>query len=95
MCPALPSRHPRFHCLERTHIINDTQPAGVEFSHPIAEEARSEAPGGAMPYVALFREPEFAPGTVRPVVDDEPAPFRRRYDRGASPRRTTRRRAAA
>ncbi|HEX6358623.1 hypothetical protein [Actinophytocola sp.] len=47
-----------------------------------------------MAHENLFREPEFAPGTTSPDVD-EPAPARREYDVKARPRRTTRRRTAA
>lgn len=41
----------------------------------------------------LFREPEFAEGTPRPEVEEEP--IGRQYDVRAKPRRTTRRRTAA
>jgi hypothetical protein len=82
------------HCLERTFTINSTPPIGVQFSHPVAAEARSGAVVSHMAHEGLFREPEFAPGPFLPEID-EPAPFQRQYDVTARPRRTTRRPAAA
>ena len=68
------------------------------FSHPLAEQAHSDAPAHRMGHENLFRAPEFAPGTLRPDTDeqvlvDRQQDVRPRYD--ARPRRTTRRRTAA
>jgi hypothetical protein len=85
----------RSHCLERTFIITDTSPNGVQFSHPLVEQARSSAPArsdGA--YENLFHEPEFAPGTP-PAYLPEPAPVRHRRDGRSGTQRTNRRRTAA
>lgn len=81
------------HFLERTFIIDDTPPAGVQFSHPLAEQTHSSAPVRQAAPGNLFREPEFAPGTPRPDAEEEPAPVPRQRD--TRPRRTTRRRTAA
>jgi len=87
------------HCLERTLIINDTPPFGVQFSHPLAEQAHSGTSASRMAHDNLFREPEFAEGTPRPDADepapDEPDPVDHQHDVKARPRRTTRRRTAA
>jgi hypothetical protein len=86
----------RLHSLERKLIINNTPPADVQFSHPLAEQAQNGTSTSYMAHDNLFREPEFAPGTPRPDVDvDEPAPASHQHDAKARPRRTPRRRTAA
>ncbi len=85
----------RTHCLERTLIITDTSPNGVQFSHPLVEQARSSAPARSdRAYENLFREPDFAPGTA-PAPFPEPAPVRQRRDGRSGTQRTNRRRTAA
>ena len=84
----------RTHCLERTLIITDTSPNGMQFSHPLTEQAAGSAPArpGAA-YENLFHEPEFAPGTKLAPVP-EPAPVRRRHNGRTGAQRTNRHRAA-
>jgi hypothetical protein len=53
----------------------------VQFSHPLAEQAQQTAvSAGETAYRDLFREPEFAPGTVfaDPTDDDLPPMPRQR-----------------
>jgi len=66
---------------ERTSTITNTQPAGVQFSHPLAEQTKSDAPAGHMAHENLFREPVPAAGP--------------QHDAEAAPRRTSGRRSAA
>ena len=85
----------RTHCLERTFIITETSPNGVQFSHPLVEQTQSSAPArSGAAYENLFHEPEFAPGTA-PAQFPEPAPARHRRDGRSGPQRTNRRRNAA
>jgi hypothetical protein len=62
------------------------------FSHPLAEQAHSDAPAHRMGHENLFHAPDFAPGTALPDFD-ELVPASRQYN--ARPRRTTGRRTAA
>jgi hypothetical protein len=75
---ALPQRQLR--CLERTSTITNTQPAGVQFSHPLAAQTKSDVPAGHMAHDNLFREPQPAAG---------------QHEVEAAPRPTTGRRTAA
>jgi hypothetical protein len=50
------------HCLERTFVITDTPPSGMQFSHPDTEQTHSATPAPPdMAHENLFREPEAAP----------------------------------
>jgi hypothetical protein len=82
------------HCLERTFIIDDTLPIGVQFSHPVAEQVRSNTSVSHMAHDGLFREPAFADGTQHPS-DGEQAPIHDKHDAQTRSRRTTRHRRAA
>jgi hypothetical protein len=76
-------------------IIASTLPIGMQFSHPSTDAAPGNAPvRDDKAHENLFREPEFAPGTVLPEPV-EPAPIRRTRDAGARARRPQRRRTAA
>ncbi len=90
-------RPPYLHCLERTLIITDTPPNGVQFSHPLAEQAHNSAPTRHdAPYENLFHEPEFAPGTApEPFPEPVAAPVRHRRAGRSGPQRSNRRRTAA
>jgi hypothetical protein len=50
------------------------------FSHPVAERAPSRASVTHVQHEGLFREPEFAPDTLRPAAD-EPAHIRLQHNR--------------
>lgn len=60
----------RFHCLERTFVINQKPPTGVQFSHPFSEPERHTFAPGEPIHRDLFREPDFAPGTE--LVEEAP-----------------------
>jgi hypothetical protein len=70
----------RLLAVERTSTITNTQPAGVQFSHPLAEQIKSDAPAGHMAHENLFREP---------------VPAGPQHDAEEAPRRTSGRRSAA
>lgn len=58
----------------RTFIISKTPPAGVRFSHPHTEPTHDSAPvSNDTALEDLFREPDFAPGTLEHDAG-EPAP---------------------
>jgi hypothetical protein len=83
--------------VRRTLIIKNP-PTGVRFSHPFAEEPQGTT--AVQPETAsenIFREPDFAPGTLAADADEpetgQPAPVD--VDVEATSRRRARRRSAA
>jgi hypothetical protein len=87
--PATPA-----HCLERTFIIATTPPNGVQFSHPLAEQSRTNTPVRQdTAYENLFHEPDLAPGTAQPSPAEPTA--RRRHEFTGQTHRRTRRHTAA